>query len=105
MEPGPPGLARFAPRLLVHVGEHQHLAGVGVLHDCGHQALREIHVHRLTSSPRADNSRFTSRIETSPKWKIDAASAASAPPSVIAAYMCCADPAPPDAITGSRRAS
>ena len=42
----------LVPRLLVHVGEHQHQAGLGVLHDCRHQALREIGCHSLTSRPR-----------------------------------------------------
>ncbi len=32
------GLARARQRLLVHVGEHQHLAAAPVLHDTGHEA-------------------------------------------------------------------
>jgi len=47
---------------------------------------------------------LTARIDSSPKWKIDAARAASAPPVVSASYMCAAVPAPPDAITGRRTA-
>src|SRR5438445_3453660 len=104
VEPRAPGLARLRPRLLVHVGEHQDLARVGILDHGRHQAFGEIRVHRLISRPRADRSFLTAPIESSPKWKIEAASAASAPPTVRASYMWAAVPAPPDAITGSRTA-
>ena len=40
--------------------------------------------HNLISRPLAASSLFTSAIVSNPKWKIDAASAASAPPTVKA---------------------
>ena len=40
------------------------------------------------------------RTENSPKWKIDAASTASACPAVMPSARCCNLPTPPDAITG-----
>src|SRR5712692_6225161 len=104
MEPGLAGVPRLGPGLLVHVGEHQHLAGGSVLDHSRHQALGEVGFHRLISSPRAASSSFTAAIESSRKWKIVAASAASAPPVVSASYMWAAVPAPPDAITGRRTA-
>src|SRR5713226_4005110 len=104
MEPGLAGLPRLGPGLLVHVSEHQHLAGGSVLDHSRHQALGEVGFHRLISSPRAASSSFTAAIESSRKWKIVAASAASAPPVVSASYMWAAVPAPPDAITGRRTA-
>src|SRR4029077_1042942 len=104
VEPRAAGLASLPPRFLVHVGEHQHLSRLGVLDDSGHQALRKIWTHSLTSRPIAARSRFTPDTESSPKWKTDAASAASAPPVLRASYMCRAEPAPPEAITGSRTA-
>src|SRR5690242_9538046 len=104
MEPGAPGLTCLPPGLFVHVSQHQHLAGIGVLHHRRHEAFRKIGTHCLTSRPIVARSRFTSETESSPKWKTEAASAASAPPAVRASYMCLAEPAPPDAITGSRTA-
>src|SRR5438045_1490032 len=103
--PCAPCLPRFVPRFLVHVSEHQHPARVRVLRDGGDEPLRKVGCHCLTSRPRAASSRLTSPIDVSPKWNIDAASAASAPPAVIASYMWRAVPAPPDAITGRRTAS
>ena len=44
---------------------------------------------------------LTSPMETSPKWKMEAASTASAFPSVAASTMWAAEPAPPEAITGT----
>ncbi len=52
-------------------------------------------------TPAADMAAFTSPIESSPKWKIEAASTASAPPVFTASIMCWAFPAPPLAITGT----
>src|SRR6266702_376628 len=104
VEPRPPGVARLRPRLLVHVREHQDLASVRVLDHGRHKTFGEIGVHRLISNPRAARSFLTAPIESSPKWNIEAASAASAPPTVRASYMWVAVPAPPDAITGSRTA-
>src|SRR5947209_1319289 len=105
VEPRPAGLAGLRPRLLVHVREHQHLAAVGVLDHGRDEALREIGAHRRTSTPIEASSCLTPPIESSPKWNTDAASAASAPPAVRASYMCRAEPAPPEAITGRRTAS
>src|ERR1044072_7118189 len=105
VEPGAAGLSRLAPCLLVHVGEHQDLSGLGVLDHRGDESFREVGVHCLTSRPMPARSRLTPGIESSPKWKIDAANAASAPPAVIASYMWRAVPAPPDAITGRRTAA
>src|SRR5712691_5954130 len=101
LEPGLSGLAGLRPRLLVHVGQHQHLARLRVLDHSRDEPLGEVGRHRLTSSPRFASSSFTAEIDTSPKWKIVAASEASAPPAVIASYMWAALPAPPEAITGS----
>ena len=44
---------------------------------------------------------LTSPMVSSPKWKIEAASTASAPPAFTASIMCAAEPAPPLAITGT----
>src|SRR5579859_7956122 len=106
VEPGPPGLHGPAPGLLVHVGHHQHLGGVGVLDHRRHQAPGEVGLaHRRISRPRPARCSLTSPIVSSPKWKMVAARAASAPPSVSARYMWSAVAAPPEAITGRRTAS
>src|ERR1700745_3395798 len=86
VEPGTIGLTRLPPRLLVHIGQHQHLARLRVLDDGGHKALGKIWAHCLTSRPIAARSLFTPDTESSPKWKTDAAKAASAPPAVSASY-------------------
>src|SRR5262249_44399690 len=96
----PPGLAaRARPEVrdarrqggvdgrAVHPGDHQELAGVVLLHDRRQQALRvepelvEGHGSHRTSTPRPRRYAFASAIVWVPKWKIDAASAASAQPS------------------------
>src|SRR5215470_11843036 len=96
----PPGLAaRAGPEVrdarrqggldgrAIHPGDHQELAGVGLLHDRRQQALRvepelvERHGSHRTSTPRPRRYAFASAIVWVPKWKIDAASAASAQPS------------------------
>src|SRR5438309_12035031 len=104
MEPGATALASAGPRLLVQVGHHQHQTAVSVLDHRRQNTLREIRFHCLISKPRSDSVRLTPDIDTSPKWKMDAARAASAPPKVNASCMCCAFPAPPEAITGTRTA-
>src|SRR2546429_1636219 len=103
-KPCAPRLPRFVPRFLVHVSEHQHPARVRVLRNRGDEPLRKVGCHCLTSRPRAASSRFTSPIDATPKCNIDDASAASAPPALIASYMWRSVPAPPDAITGRRTA-
>src|SRR5438105_7218972 len=104
MEPGATCLPSANPRLLVHERHHQHKPAVYVLDHRRHHALREIRFHCLISKPRAERARLTPEIDTSPKWKMEAARAASAPPTVKASCMCCAFPAPPEAITGTRTA-
>src|SRR5438093_1692871 len=105
VEPGAAALPGLRPRFGVHPGQHQHLARGGVLHHGGQEAPREIRfTHSLTSRPAAASPSFTCRMLSSPKWKMDAASAASAPPAVRAWRMCSALPAPPEAITGRRTA-
>ena len=47
---------------------------------------------------------LTSAIESSPKWKIEAASTADAP-ARTPSTMCCTVPAPPDAMTGTSTAA
>src|SRR5207237_6605479 len=87
VKPGPAGLPRAGPRFLVEVGDHQHLAGRGVLDHGRHQPPGEVRgqrAHLRISSPRPASSSLTEAIETSPKWKIEAARAASAPPTVRA---------------------
>src|SRR5579872_1352758 len=56
---------------------------------------------RRTGRPAAAIARLASPMEISPKWKMDAASTASDPPSRTAATRSAALPAPPDAITGT----
>src|SRR5205085_10415439 len=72
--------------------------------DLGEAAHAAMSVRR-TAMPAAAIACFTSPMETSPKWKIEAASTASAPPSRTASTMCCAPPAPPEAITGTETAA
>src|SRR5207253_5761474 len=111
VKPGPAGLPGPLPRLRVHVREHEHFAGRIVLDHRGHKALREVRdgrtrlAHCRTSTPLPARSSLPDSIDSSPKWKIDAASAASAPPAVSASYMWVALPAPPEAMTGSRTAA
>src|SRR5450759_1204097 len=85
---------RVRPRFLVHVGEHEHLAGHRVLDDGRHETFRKIWVHGLISNPLAASCCLTAAMESSRKWKTDAASIASAPPSVRAWYMWSTVPAP-----------
>src|SRR5680860_985920 len=49
--------------------------------------------------------RLTWLMRNSPKWKIDAASTAAAPPSAMPWTMCSRVPAPPEAMTGTLTAS
>ena len=70
-EPRLARLARAAERLLVHPGEHQHAAVVGVLDDRRGQIR--------TGHPASFSSRFSSGSRSGRSWTIDAISAASAP--------------------------
>src|SRR4029453_2865874 len=56
--------------------------------------------HQRTVWPACRNAALTSPIEISPKWKMLAASTASAP-AVTAGAKSSTRPAPPDAITGT----
>src|SRR5688572_19861090 len=108
---------RGGERLGVHVRDHQDAAVHGVLdHDRGEPVRPERHARRrerprrahaadsgtsLTGSPAAAMAAFTSAIEWMRRWKIDAASTASAPPSRTAATKSAGPAAPPDAMTGT----
>ena len=91
-----PGLEGRLERLGVHVGEHEHPAGVGVLDDA-RQERAVGDAQRRIGRPHAATSCFTSATVASPSWKIDAASAACAP-AASAAAMSAGPPAPPEAI-------
>src|SRR5262249_39628324 len=82
------GLARarrLLQRFAVHPGEHQHLAAAAVLGNRWNEALGvEAHLvepaHCRTSTPRRPMSALASPTVYSPKWKMLAASTASARP-------------------------
>ncbi len=95
-EPRLAALARPAQGLLVHPREHQHAAGLGVLHDRGRQ-LRIGH-------PRSFSAIFSAGSSSGRSWTIEATRAASAPAS-NASERWPAFPAPPEAITGTVTAS
>src|SRR5206468_8764255 len=105
------GLEGLRDGVAIHPRHHQDVARVGFLHDGRNQALRveakvvDGHGASRTSTPRSRMYAFASAIVWIAKWKIDAASAASAPPSVTPSTRCSSDPAPPDAITGTVTAS
>src|SRR5690606_36154856 len=100
-----------AQRLGVHVAEHEHLTGVVLLDDRGQQpgvvetgpGDRLIRVHR-TSIPALASACFTSPMVSSPLWKTEAASTASAPACTAGAKWWAA-PAPPEAMTGTLESS
>src|SRR5690606_674671 len=95
----------------IHVPEHEHLARVVLLDDGRQQPvrieLREqdrlLGVHR-TSIPAPVSACLTSPMVSSPLWKTDAASTASAPASTAGAKSRAA-PAPPEAMTGTLESS
>ncbi len=94
-------LERRAKGFGIHVRDHEDAAVGGVLDDDRREAIRpECHVRSrdgslgvhaaasgtsLTGRPAAAIAAFTSAIEWIRRWKIDAASTASAPPSRTAA--------------------
>src|ERR1035437_1848788 len=103
-EPGAARAQGALPGLAVHEGDHQHLAAGALLDHRGQQAVGAeagLCAHRRTSTPAAARWSFTTGMGKGSKWKIDAASAASAPPSTSAARTCSGSPAPPLAITGT----
>src|SRR5439155_9148485 len=113
-EYGPPLLERARKRIRVHPGHHEHVAVLRILHHRGDETpvvepnLRDAHrLHHvnLMGIPRSASDRFTSPIESSSKWKREAASTASACPSSSASAKCSIAPAPPLAITGTGTAS
>src|SRR5215217_7141062 len=86
----PAGLVGQAKCVVVHICEHQDIAGYGVLNDHGGQTIgvvpnvpwRQI-VHEResrTGMPRPARCFRASAMRYSPKWKIEAASTASARP-------------------------
>src|SRR6266508_3886677 len=100
-------------RFPAHPGHHQHLAVLGVLDDGREQAsivecqsvdFHPLH-HSLTGIRFRARPSLTSRMESSPEWNRDAASTASARPSVRARAKCSIDPAPPLATTGTAPAA
>src|SRR5205823_2591181 len=95
-EPRLAALARAPQRLFVHPREHQDAPVPGVLDDRRGQ--------RRIGHPRSSSSRFSSGSRSGASWTIDATSAASAPASKASA-RCAAQPAPPEAITGTGTAS
>src|SRR5439155_11950103 len=60
--------------------------------------------HGRTTTPAARRISLAWRMVTLPSWKIEAARAASASPTVSTRAMSCGVPAPPEAITGRRTA-
>src|ERR1700730_3835375 len=59
---------------------------------------------RRTSTPRAARNSFSVRMDCTSSWKIEAASAASAAPSLKTLTKCSGNLAPPEAITGTETA-
>src|SRR3989442_9705226 len=99
-------------RLAVHVREHEHRPGGGVLRDRGHETVfvePDLGGHAASAPGRTRMPRCASRLlrsatTISPEWKIEAARAASAPVRSKSSTKCERFPAPPDAITGTRTA-
>src|SRR5215204_1822859 len=99
-----------AKRVVVHVGHHQDVAGHGVLDDYRRQAIgAEANARRphfaherdwRTGILRPARKARASTMRYSPKWKIEAASTASARPGARPSTRWSRLPAPPDAITG-----
>src|SRR5512139_2570358 len=101
----------FFQRLAVHPRHHEDFPGGGILRDRRHQALGvpfdgiEPVAHRRTSIPCCFMYFFASSIPYSPKWKMLAASTASARPSFTPSTRCCRLPTPPLAMMGMSTAS
>jgi len=105
------GFRRAAQGLAIHVGDHQDRAGRGVLCDRHDQALfvelqrRWVGARHRTGTPCSLRYCFVCLMGKASSWKIEAASAASARPSVSTATRSRGWPAPPEAITGICTAS
>src|SRR5690606_20803789 len=106
------GGRRLGQRLAVHPREHEDAAGPVILRDGGHQTfdipgdgVEPRLAHSRTSVPRAAMSAFAWPTVYSPKWKMLAASTASAPPCCTPSARCSSVPTPPLAITGISTAS
>src|SRR5688500_14411449 len=103
-------LHRLFQRLAVHPGDRKHAVGPLILRDDRHQPVLVPRnfiqpSHSRTSMPRERMCSFAWRTVKSPKWKTDAASTASACPSVTPSARCSSAPTPPEAITGTPTAS
>src|SRR5690606_30898734 len=93
-------------RFLVHIAQHQYFLSSVVLYNCRHQSVRvfcKIGIHSLTFISFDFRYCFKSGIITSLLWKMPAANAASAFPSVNTSAKCAMLPAPPLAMTGTGR--
>ena len=98
-EPRLARLARQPQRLVVHPREHEHAAVARVLHD----RRPKLRLHREGARRGRAARRAARRAAPARSCRIDASSAACETPSASA--MCCALPAPPEAMTGSETAS
>src|SRR3990172_2412422 len=98
-------------RLAIHPRDGEDASGRAFLRDGRNQTLLvprngvDPFRHRRTSMPRARTSSFAWRTLYSPKWKMLAASTASARPSMTPSARCSSLPTPPPAITGTPTAS
>src|SRR5205085_3951313 len=120
LAPEPPARARpvhrlallggLLERLAIHPRHGEHAAARCVLRHGGDQAIGAPRYfvepgHSRTSMPYCFSCSFACRTLYSPKWKMLAASTASALPSSTACARCSRLPAPPEAITGTDTAS
>src|SRR5690606_19875279 len=123
-EPGGPpeeregqGQGRQAQVRQIHPGGRQSTLRSGE-HPQGHRDLSRLRpgeggsgarstplTYRRISTPWAAMNALASAILYSPKWKMLAASTASAPPLSTPSARCCRLPTPPEAITGMSMAS
>src|SRR5260221_3257223 len=107
------GLARrrrLFERRAIHPGDSQHPPAGRILRHRGHQPVAVPRhfvepAHSRTSMPCVFMCAFASRTVNSPKWKMLAASTASALPSSTPCARCSRLPTPPEAITGTLTAS
>src|SRR5690606_22368920 len=112
---GAPGGGRLGQRFAVHPGDHQDLAGFGILgdgrdqavlveDDVGHPGGFGVHVS-LTAMPRSAMYCLHSRTVWWPRWRMLAARTALGRPVVTPSARCCRLPTPPEAMTGTGTAS
>src|SRR3989338_4815488 len=98
--------------IAIHPCHHQHPPGGSILRDGCHQPvfgpvylIQPCLIHSRTSMPCSAINCLACCTVYSPKWKMLAASTASAPPSFTPSARCCKLPTPPLAITGISSAS